>query len=219
MVWWCGLWSLDGIIQFQVAQMLLCSYGGQILNIDSKSGSNWSEEQKPGSSDMYNVLCLNLWSTISQLLSGKRPLKIWILAFLPWEHLLYTKFVFHIICVTYKRYQKINKLLDFKVWWLITWPNSNLTWKLFTFWNSDPQAAVLFPPCILPSHKRHDRILSLHEIRIWLSKIIKMLKWICTDIVVVMGIKLLFWLLMGTKNPHGIACSCWTKTKRNWQQN
>jgi hypothetical protein len=28
-----------------------------------------------------------------------------------------------------------------------------------------------------------------------------------------MGIKLLFWLLMASKNPCGITCNCWTKTK------
>ena len=55
--------------------------------------------------------------------------------------------------------------------------------------------------------------LSRNKIRIWPSEIIKMLKQIWTEVIVIMGIKLLFWLLMASKNPCGITCNCWTKNE------
>ena len=55
--------------------------------------------------------------------------------------------------------------------------------------------------------------LSCNKIRIWPSEIIKMLKHIWTKVIVIMRIKLLFWLLIASKNPCGITCNCWTKTK------
>jgi hypothetical protein len=55
--------------------------------------------------------------------------------------------------------------------------------------------------------------LSRNKIRIWPSELIKMLKQIWTEVIVIMGIKLLFWLLMASKNPCGITCNCWTKNE------
>jgi len=97
----------------------------RILNIDLL-GSNWLAEQKPGSSwneDMDNALCLNLQSTMSQPLRGA---KIQILTFLLWEHLLYTNFVVHIICVIYKVFALIPN------WW--TGMGGEMWWSWYRKW-------------------------------------------------------------------------------------